>query len=252
MASVSQAAEQPNSITLNTNMTPIQTKLVLLGEAAVGKTSVVYRFVQDDFQENREPTIGAAFLTQRCRLEDRLIKFEIWDTAGQERFHSLAPMYYRNAQASAVVYDITKAASFEKAKNWVKELQRQANPHIVIALVGNKLDLVSDKLDLNAEEDSDKIVESDDTDEEAAPAAQREVACSEAQQYADEMGLLFFETSAKTGENVLETFTEIAKHIPLEAKPTSNQTTPSAGNARTELVDLQRRANASGREGCSC
>ena len=252
MAPVSQAAEQPNSITLNSNMTPIQTKLVLLGEAAVGKTSVVYRFVQDDFQENREPTIGAAFLTQRCRLEDRLIKFEIWDTAGQERFHSLAPMYYRNAQASAVVYDITKAASFEKAKNWVKELQRQANPHIVIALVGNKLDLVSDKLDLNAEEDSDKIVESDDTDEEAAPAAQREVACSEAQQYADEMGLLFFETSAKTGENVLETFTEIAKHIPLEAKPTSNQTTPSAGNARTELVDLQRRANASGREGCSC
>ena len=252
MASVSQAAEQPNSITLNSNMTPIQTKLVLLGEAAVGKTSVVYRFVQDDFQENREPTIGAAFLTQRCRLEDRLIKFEIWDTAGQERFHSLAPMYYRNAQASAVVYDITKAASFEKAKNWVKELQRQANPHIVIALVGNKLDLVSDKLDLKAEEDSDKIVESDDTDEEAAPAAQREVACSEAQQYADEMGLLFFETSAKTGENVLETFTEIAKHIPLEAKPTSNQTTPSAGDARTELVDLQRRANASGREGCSC
>ncbi|WFD46979.1 Vacuolar protein sorting-associated protein 21 [Malassezia furfur] len=88
---------------------PIQTKLVLLGEAAVGKTSVVHRFVQDDFQENREPTIGAAFLTQRCRLEDRLIKFEIWDTAGQERFHSLAPMYYRNAQASAVVYDVTKA-----------------------------------------------------------------------------------------------------------------------------------------------
>ena len=252
MASVSRAVEQPNSSILNADMTPIQTKLVLLGEAAVGKTSVVYRFVQDDFQENREPTIGAAFLTQRCRLEDRLIKFEIWDTAGQERFHSLAPMYFRNAQASAVVYDITKAASFEKAKNWVKELQRQANPHIVIALVGNKLDLVSDKLNPSEEEDSAKKVESDDTDEEAAPAAQREVACSEAQQYADEMGLLFFETSAKTGENVLETFTEIAKHIPLESKPTSNQTTPSAGNARTELVDLQRRANVSGREGCSC
>lgn len=252
MASASRATEQPTPSTSDVDMTPIQTKLVLLGEAAVGKTSVVYRFVQDDFQENREPTIGAAFLTQRCRLEDRLIKFEIWDTAGQERFHSLAPMYYRNAQASAVVYEVTKAASFEKAKNWVKELQRQAHPNIVIALVGNKLDLVSDNMNLNEEEASAQKAESDEDNEEAAPAVRREVPCSEAQQYADEMGLLFFETSAKTGENVLETFTEIAKHIPLETKPKSNQTTPSASNARTELVDLQRRANASGREGCSC
>lgn len=74
-----------------------------------------------------------------CRLEDKVIKFEIWDTAGQERFHSLAPMYYRNAAAAVVVYDVTKASSLEKAKSWVNELQRQANPNIVIALVGNKV-----------------------------------------------------------------------------------------------------------------
>ena len=90
---------------------PFQTKLVLLGEAAVGKSSVVLRFVSNEFAENKQPTIGAAFLTQKCRLEDKVIKFEIWDTAGQERFHSLAPMYYRNAQASAVIYDVTKAVS---------------------------------------------------------------------------------------------------------------------------------------------
>lgn len=122
----------------------IQVKLVLLGEAAVGKSSLVLRFVQNDFNENNSPTIGAAFLTQKCRLEDKVIKFEIWDTAGQERFHSLAPMYYRNAAAAVVVYDITKASSLEKAKAWVTELQRQANPNIVIALVGNKLDLITD------------------------------------------------------------------------------------------------------------
>lgn len=174
---------------------PIQTKLVLLGEAAVGKTSVVHRFVQDDFQENREPTIGAAFLTQRCRLEDRLVKFEIWDTAGQERFHSLAPMYYRNAQASAVVYDVTKASSFEKAKLWVKELQRQASPQIVIALVGNKIDLITE-----------------DGDESSEAPVEREVERADAQQYAQENGLLFFETSAKTGEHVLEVFTEIGTY----------------------------------------
>ncbi|KAI7008441.1 hypothetical protein KC355_g6915, partial [Hortaea werneckii] len=116
-------------------------KLVLLGEAAVGKSSLVLRFVNNDFQPNKEPTIGAAFLTQKCQLPSRTIKFEIWDTAGQERFASLAPMYYRNAQSALVVYDVTKKSSLTKARHWVAELQRQASPGIVIALVGNKKDL---------------------------------------------------------------------------------------------------------------
>ncbi|KAL3893969.1 MAG: hypothetical protein SGCHY_005537 [Lobulomycetales sp.] len=161
---------------------PIQVKLVLLGEAAVGKSSLVLRFVNNEFVDNKEPTIGAAFLTQKCKLQDKIIKFEIWDTAGQERFHSLAPMYYRNAQAAVVVYDISKAASLDKAKSWVKELQRQANPNIIIALVGNKLDLGEDA---------------------------RTVPAEEAQAFATEQGLLFAEASAKTGEFVMEVFTDI-------------------------------------------
>ncbi|KAJ3131624.1 Stress-70 protein, mitochondrial [Physocladia obscura] len=177
-------AGQPTAV----NTKPVQVKLVLLGEAAVGKSSLVLRFVSNEFQENKEPTIGAAFLTQKCRLEDKIIKFEIWDTAGQERFASLAPMYYRNAQAAVVAYDITKQASLEKAKSWVKELQRQANPNIIIALVGNKLDL----------------------------EANRTVPTEEAQAYATEQGLLFTEASAKTGDFVMEVFTEIAKKIPIE------------------------------------
>ncbi len=116
-----------------------QFKVVLLGESAVGKSSLVLRFVKREFHEFQESTIGAAFLTQTVQIDDTTVKFEIWDTAGQERYHSLAPMYYRGAQAALIVYDITSKESFLKAQNWVRELQRQANANIVIALVGNKL-----------------------------------------------------------------------------------------------------------------
>lgn len=163
-----------------------QFKVVLLGESAVGKSSLVLRFVKREFHEFQESTIGAAFLTQTVQIDDTTVKFEIWDTAGQERYHSLAPMYYRGAQAALIVYDITSKDSFTNAQKWVRELQRQANANIVIALVGNKLDL----------------------------ASKRAVENSEAKEYADENNLLFMETSAKTAINVVEVFTAIATRLP--------------------------------------
>jgi len=122
-----------------------QFKLVLLGDSAVGKSSLVLRFVKKQFYEYQESTIGAAFLTQTVSVKDYVVKFEIWDTAGQERYHSLAPMYYRGAASAVVVYDLTNRQSFVRAKSWVKELQKQGNPNIVIALAGNKLDLSEKK-----------------------------------------------------------------------------------------------------------
>ncbi|KAJ1886323.1 Vacuolar protein sorting-associated protein 21 [Kickxella alabastrina] len=206
---------------------PIQIKVVLLGEAAVGKSSLVLRFVNDEFQENKEPTIGAAFLTQKVRLDDSVLKLDIWDTAGQERFHSLAPMYYRNAQAAVVVYDITRASSLDRAKSWIKELQRQANPNIVIALVGNKLDLAGDADGASAAKtttaDEAEASEADADEQVDTEGRSRQVATATARAYAEETGLLFLEASAKTGEGVVETFTEIAKKLDLNQIANNNR-----------------------------
>ncbi|KAI9771966.1 MAG: hypothetical protein M1835_006332 [Candelina submexicana] len=240
-------------------------KLVLLGEAAVGKSSLVLRFVNNDFQENKEPTIGAAFLTQKCALPTRTIKFEIWDTAGQERFASLAPMYYRNAQSALVVYDLTKPTSLTKAKHWVAELQRQASPGIVIALVGNKLDLTNGESSAGT---SSSTQAADDTDGEGLGEDEddtgdaRRVSTNEAKGYAEEEGLLFFETSAKTGVNVTEVFTAIANAIPETSLKgargsgaVGGQSTLGArgGDGDQSRVNLTGpRGDAGAKEGCAC
>ncbi|CAO3695033.1 unnamed protein product [Rhizopus stolonifer] len=209
-----------------TDNTPIigkmkHVKLVLLGDSA--------------YADNSEPTIGAAFSTQKLILKDRSIKFEIWDTAGQERFHSLAPMYYRNSQAAIVVYDITKIETLDKAKSWIKELQRQANTDIVIALVGNKLDLV--------EGENGEALDDDD---------ERHVLREDAQAYAEEAGLLFFETSAKSSYNVDNVFCEIGKKIPLDNMTLSNNRNTAGGrNNLTNGINLQQPLN-SGNSGCAC
>ena len=161
-------------------------KLVLLGDASVGKTSLVGRFVTHQFNEAVETTVGAAFSTQSVVTDEgKTIKFEIWDTAGQERFKSLAPMYYRNASCAVVVFDLTSESSFSRAKDWVKQLSLSNNPDIIIALAGNKSDI-----------------------------SQRQVKSEDIKQLVLDESLIYIETSAKTGHNVEKLFNSIAARLP--------------------------------------
>ncbi len=177
-----------------------QYKLVLLGESAVGKSSLVLRFVKNAFSEHQESTIGAAFLTQTLQAGGDTLKFEIWDTAGQERYNSLAPMYYRGAHAAVVVYDIAKRESFERARRWVAELHGSASPGIVIGLVGNKADLSSE----------------------------RQVSAAEGQAYADEANLVFCEASARTGDGVQDAFARVAARLPRSEETSAARRAPPA------------------------
>lgn len=154
-------------------------------------------------------------------------------------------MYYRNAQAALVVYDLTKPTSLIKAKHWVAELQRQASPGIVIALVGNKLDLAGDSSSADAE-DGDDGEESGDA---------RKVSTDEAKGYAEEESLLFFETSAKTGHNVSEVFTAIANAIPetsLKSARGPGTTSATSRPGEEQRVNLGGPREAGAKDSCAC
>jgi small GTP-binding protein len=132
-------------------------KLVILGDVAVGKSSIAQRYSSiilkkickweiccltwADHRYSLFIYIGALFLTKKIAVNGCQVKFEIWDTAGQERYHALTPMYYRNANAAVIVFDVANKTSFERAQKWNSELIEKGRPGIVIALCGNKIDL---------------------------------------------------------------------------------------------------------------
>lgn len=167
-------------------------KMVVLGHYSVGKSSIVLKFVKDEFNPREESTIGASFLTKTIFQNRCAVKYEIWDTAGQERYYSLIPMYYRGAQVALIVYDITSEESFESAKRWIEELKYDKPQEFLKVLVANKMDLV---------EGADTLTEA-------------------GRDYAEKEGLMFYETSAKTGLNIPKMFSDIAERLPKDIRRT--------------------------------
>lgn len=177
-------------------------KLVFLGDQSVGKTSVITRFMYDSYDSTYQATIGIDFLSKTMHLEDRTVRLQLWDTAGQERFRSLIPSYIRDSSVAVVVYDVTSRKSFENVNKWIDDVRTERGQNVIVVLVGNKTDLEEE----------------------------RQVTAVEAEARAQELDVMWIETSAKTGHNIKGLFRKIAQALP---KPNA----PGAGTGGDESRD---------------
>jgi small GTP-binding protein len=160
-------------------------KLVLLGEASVGKTSLVYRFIENKFRENYKSTLGVNLLKKDMDIDEYgNVSAQIWDLGGQESFKSLRQLYLEGANGALLVYDMTNKKSFEKLGEWIQSFG-QARDDAPILLIGNKSDLKKQI----------KISENESLD------------------YAKANNMSLIITSAKTGQNVEEAFIQLTKRV---------------------------------------
>lgn len=170
-------------------------KVVLIGNAGVGKTCLVRRFTQGVFPPGQGATIGVDFMIKTVEVDGLKIKLQIWDTAGQERFRSITQSYYRSAHALILVYDVSSQPSFDCLPHWLREVEEYASPKVLRVLVGNKTD----------REDRD------------IPAAVGE-------EFSRVNNMYFIETSAKESENVDKLFHEISRDLIQTARSNDGQT----------------------------
>lgn len=183
--------------TIKAHSTEYAYKLILGGDGGVGKTSMVHRFVEGEFQTEYKATIGTSIMKKECKFEglQSSIRFIIWDLAGQERFLKVRQSYINNAEAGFIVYDVTRRETFDHVRGWRDEIIKNANREIKLILVGNKVDLKEE----------------------------REVSTAEGEALAKDLGLTFIETSAKTGESIEEAFRMLALYL-IKGNITSDET----------------------------
>ena len=160
-------------------------KYIIIGDPSVGKSQILLRYVNDIFNEKYQNTIGLEFGAKNLNINNTLYRIQIWDTAGQEKYKSIIRGYYKNSVCALIVYDISKKQSFDNIYKWMEDCKNQSSKTILMALIGNKIDL-DHKREVNYEEGKD---------------------------FADKYNMLFFETSAKTGFNIDKVFFDTASKI---------------------------------------
>jgi len=185
-------------------------KVVLVGDATVGKTHLLSKYTRGTLPKAPTATIGVEFATKTLQLAAGCtVKAQIWDTAGQERYRAITSSHYRRAVGALLVYDVTKQSTFQNCAKWMEELRQNAEPDVKIMLVGNKVDL--------AEQD---------------PSA-RQVYYDAAREFACQHGLLFSEASAVTSYNVKHIFEHLLNEIYNQASKSKGREDNDAGDGIT-------------------
>ncbi|KAJ8755944.1 hypothetical protein K2173_024489 [Erythroxylum novogranatense] len=186
-------------------------KLLLIGDSGVGKSCLLLRFADDSYIESYISTIGVDFKIRTVEQDGKTIKLQIWDTAGQERFRTITSSYYRGAHGIIIVYDVTDEESFSNVKTWLAEIDKFATDNVNKLLVGNKCDLTS----------------------------KRVVSYETAKAFADDIGIPFLETSAKSATNVEEAFMTMASEIKkrMASQPATSAIRPTTVPIRGKPVN---------------
>ena len=160
-------------------------KYIIVGNAYVGKSNIIYRFVENKFSENYRATINLDFSYKNMKINDKIFRIQLWDTAGQEEFQSISRGYYKSGACALVVYDITDRETFNNVSSWVEECKNNGPSTITLVLVGNKIDL------------EDK----------------RQVTYEEGEDFANRNNMQFYETSALNGTNIDKLFNDTVESI---------------------------------------
>ena len=160
-------------------------QLLIIGDATVGKTSILTRFTDDKFSTNYLNTVGLDFFSKDEVFNNKKVRIKIWDTAGQERYRALTQGFFKSAHGIIITYDVSNVDTFENLKYWIQSIHTNLgeNDSIKIIIIGNKIDL------------------------------EREVSLEDAQKYAEDNGYKYFETSAKTGKGVIESIRFLVQEI---------------------------------------